>query len=711
LYNKVRNHLTKKPYSTEKFKLNFENSTLLDGWDVNKEEANTSILFEKGGLYFLGIMNKQHNKVFRKTPKSNSSEAYRKVNYKLLPGASKMLPKVFFSAKNIAHYNPSDEILEIRNKGSHTKNGKPQEGYSKKDFSVEDCRKMIDFFKTSIDNHPEWKEFGFKFSPTQTYESIDGFYREVEAQGYNLTYTTIHFEFIDSLVNEGKLYLFQIYNKDFSPNSTGTPNLHTLYWKALFDEQNLKDVIFKLNGQAEIFYRKQSIQDKKKIVHKANEAIVNKNPLNQKTQSTFNYDIIKDKRFTVDKFQFHVPITINFKAQGTSNVNAAVNEYLQQHPNTYVIGLDRGERHLLYFSLINPKGEIEKQISLNEIVNQHNGNTYKTDYHKLLDKKEGDRLEARKDWGTIENIKELKEGYLSQVVHKIAELVVEYKAVVVMEDLNSGFKNSRIKVEKQVYQKFEKMLIDKFNFLAFKNPKEGQPGIYNAWQIANKFESFSKMGKQNGFIFYVPAWNTSKIDPVTGFVDFLKPKFESVEKSQKFLEKFDSIRFNKEKECFEFAFDYKKFTEKADGTQTKWSVIADNQVRYRWNKSLNQNKGSQEKILAAQTLEDLFGKNQIAYGSGENILNHITQQNSKDFFVELIRILQTVLALRHNNGLKDNNEEDKATAQQPNNADANGAYHIAKKGLWVLQQIKEAKDLKKVKTSISNKEWLNFVQA
>ena len=36
LYSKVRNYLTRKPYKTEKYKLNFENSTLLAGWDVNR---------------------------------------------------------------------------------------------------------------------------------------------------------------------------------------------------------------------------------------------------------------------------------------------------------------------------------------------------------------------------------------------------------------------------------------------------------------------------------------------------------------------------------------------------------------------------------------------------------------------------------------------------------------------------------------------------
>lgn len=37
-YNKARNYATKKPYSVEKFKLNFQMPTLASGWDVNKEK-------------------------------------------------------------------------------------------------------------------------------------------------------------------------------------------------------------------------------------------------------------------------------------------------------------------------------------------------------------------------------------------------------------------------------------------------------------------------------------------------------------------------------------------------------------------------------------------------------------------------------------------------------------------------------------------------
>ena len=46
----------------------------------------------------------------------------------------------------------------------------------------------------------------------------------------------------------------------------------------------------------------------------------------------------------------------------------------------------------------------------------------------------------------------------------------------------------------------------------------------------------------------------------------------------------------------------------------------------------------------------------------------------------------------------------------PKNADANGAYNIARKGLMLVKQIKAATDLANFKYDISNKVWLNFAQ-
>lgn len=730
LYNQTRNYLTQKPYSLEKFKLNFENSTLLDGWDRNKEPSNTSILLRKNGYYYLGIMNKKHNKVFEKLPKtSETTDSYEKIVYKLLPGANKMLPKVFLSTKGKATFQPSQELLDNYTSETHKKGD---------DFNLDHCHKLIDYFKDSINKHSDWKNFDFNFSDTATYEDISGFYREVESQGYRITFDLVSEQYIDTLVNEGKLYLFQIYNKDFSPHSKGTPNMHTMYWKALFSGENLANVVYKLNGQAEIFYRKKSITADKTIRHPAYQPIYNKNIDNDKKQSTFAYDLIKDKRFTMDKFQFHVPITLNFKAHGRDDINLEVKEYLKTKQHTHVIGIDRGERHLLYISVVNPQGEIIKQFSLNEIINEYKGNTYKVDYHNLLNQKEKGRLGARENWAIVENIKELKEGYLSQVIHKICQLVIEYQAIIVMEDLNSGFKNSRIKVEKQVYQKFEKMLIDKLQYLAFKNPQENQPDIYHALQLASKFESFQKLGTQSGFIFYVPAWNTSKIDPATGFVDLLKPKYETVVKAQEFISKFDEIKYNQSKDWFEFSFDYAKFTEKAAGTRLNWTVCTTNIPRYSWNRQLNNGKGEQQLFEITKCLKVLFDNYKINYQSSENLVEQIATQSEKDFYVCLLKYLSITLNLRHNNGKTGADEEDYIASpvadktgvffdsrfevskgkdekgnwisKLPVDADANGAYHIAKKGLWVLQQLRKTDDLRKVKLAITNKEWLEFTQ-
>jgi len=717
IYNKVRNYLTQKPYSIEKIKLNFENSTLLDGWDVNKEADNSCVILKKHGLYYLGIMDKKSNRIFeRDVPECKNLEtAYKKVNYKLLPGANKMLPKVFLSKKGVDTYHPSLEILENYQKETHKKGDT---------FDIVQMRILIDYFKESISIHPDWKEFGHKFSNTENYDDLSGFYREVEQQGYKVSFKNIDASYIDNLVDEGKLYLFQIYNKDFSTYSKGTPNMHTLYWKMLFDEENLADTVYKLNGQAEVFFRKSSVKPKNTVIHKAGEILKSKNELDPKKKSIFKYDIIKDRRFTVDKFQFHVPITMNFKATGNENINQDVNRFLQNNSDVKIIGLDRGERHLIYLTLINQKGEILKQESLNIISNKKQ----KVNYKELLQKKEGDRTQARKDWNTIENIKELKEGYLSQVVHQIVTMMVEENAVVIMEDLNQGFMRGRQKVERQVYQKFEKMLIDKLNYLVSKTKEPSEPlGLLKALQLTGKFENFKNMGKQSGFLFYVPAWNTSKIDPATGFVDFLKPKYENIENAKAFFKNFEAIRFNSDKDYFEFQFDYNDFTTKVEGTRTKWTVCTHGKERYAWNRKLNMGKGDVEAIDATQALQLLFGEANIAYAAGTDLIADITDQNSADFFKKLIRLLAITLSLRHSNGKSGTEEKDfilspvmdgdsiffnsiEANEKLPQNADANGAYHIALKGLWALGQINKAGDLKKVRLAISNKEWLQFVQ-
>lgn len=716
LYNKVRDYLSQKPFSTEKYKLNFGNPTLLNGWDLNKEKDNFGVILQKDGCYYLALLDKAHKKVFDNAPNTGKN-VYQKMIYKLLPGPNKMLPRVFFAKSNLDYYNPSAELLDKYAQGTHKKGD---------NFNLKDCHALIDFFKAGINKHPEWQNFGFKFSPTSSYRDLSDFYREVEPQGYQVKFVDINADYIDELVEQGQLYLFQIYNKDFSPKAHGKPNLHTLYFKALFSEDNLADPIYKLNGEAQIFYRKASLDMNETTIHRAGEVLENKNPDNPKKRQ-FVYDIIKDKRYTQDKFMLHVPITMNFGVQGMTikEFNKKVNQSIQQYDEVNVIGIDRGERHLLYLTVINSKGEILEQRSLNDITTASaNGTQMTTPYHKILDKREIERLNARVGWGEIETIKELKSGYLSHVVHQISQLMLKYNAIVVLEDLNFGFKRGRFKVEKQIYQNFENALIKKLNHLVLKDKADDEIGSYkNALQLTNNFTDLKSIGKQTGFLFYVPAWNTSKIDPETGFVDLLKPRYENIAQSQAFFGKFDKICYNADKGYFEFHIDYAKFTDKAKNSRQKWTICSHGDKRYVYDKTANQSKGATKGINVNDELKSLFARYHINEKQ-PNLVMDICQNNDKEFHKSLMYLLKTLLALRYSNASSDEdfilspvaNDEgvffNSALADdtQPQNADANGAYHIALKGLWLLNELKNSDDLNKVKLAIDNQTWLNFAQ-
>ena len=717
LYNKVRNYVTGKPYSTEKVKLNFGKPTLLNGWDKNKERDNLGIIMMKDGYYYLGIMNRNSTKCIDEAPIAESKDVYQKMNYKLLPGPNKMLPKVFFSKSRIEEFAPSPEIVECYKKGTHKKG---------ENFNLDDCHRLIDFFKASIEKHEDWSQFGFHFSDTDKYLDISEFYREISQQGYKINYTDIDASYIDKLTSEGSLYLFQIYSKDFSHYSKGTPNLHTLYWTTLFSEKNLADVVYKLNGEAEVFFRKASIRQEDIIVHPAGREVVNKDPLNEKKTSLFKYDIIKDRRYTCDKFVFHVPITMNFKVEEERYINQRVNCAIHDAKDLHIIGIDRGERNLLYISVIDLNGNIIEQMSLNEILSyDKDRKIHRRDYHQMLTTREKENVAARQNWTTINTIKELKEGYLSQVVHVITDLMIKYNAIVALEDLNFGFKRGRQKFERQVYQKFEKMLIDKLNYYVDKqkHPEENG-GLLHAYQLTGKFNSFQTLGKQSGFLYYVPAWNTSKIDPTTGFTNLFYTRYESIEKTKTFIRNMDKIFYDKETNTYALTFDYNRFTYKAEGTRTKWTLYTyGRRIDHFRNKEKN-SEWDVKQIDIAQAFSDLLTEYGIS-SNGSDIREKMLNVESADFFRRFMKIMSLLVQMR--------NSDEKAGIDEiispvmnskgafyttgcgdniPTDADANGAYNIAKKGLWLVKRIKETPkdEMRNVKLAMTNKEWLSFAQ-
>lgn len=742
LYNKVRNYLTRKPSDVKKFKLNFESPSLADGWDQNKERANKAILLFKDGLSYLGIMNAQNMPdINQQWPKDDNH--YSKMVYKLIPGPNKMLPKVFFSKKGLDTFNPSRHILRIKEEETFKK-GSPN-------FKLADLHDLIDFYKDAINRHPDWSKFNFQFADTKAYEDIAGFYRDIANQAYKITFSDIPVWQINEWIDSGQLYLFQLYNKDYAEGAHGRKNLHTLYWENLFTDENLGNLVLKLNGQAELFCRPQSI--KKPVSHKMGSKMLNrrdksgmpipesiyrslyqfyngkkkeseltaveKQYMDQVIVKDVTHEIIKDRRYTKQEYFFHVPITFNANAEGNEYINENVLSYLKDNPDVNIIGIDRGERHLIYLTLINQRGEILKQKTFN-VVNSYN-------YQAKLEQREKERDEARKSWDSVGKIKDLKEGFLSAVIHEISKMMIENNAIVVLEDLNFGFKRGRFKVERQVYQKFEKMLIDKLNYLSFKDREPGEEGgILRGYQMAQKFISFQRLGKQSGFLFYIPAAYTSKIDPVTGFVNhFNFNDITNAEKRKDFLMKMERIEMRNGN--IEFEFDYRKFKTFQTDYQNIWTVSTyGKRIVIRID-----DKGYKQMVDYEPTKDIInsFKNKGIRLSEGSDLKALITDIEANvanaSFFNTLLYAFQKTLQMRNSNAVTEEDfilspvardghqfcstdEANKGKDAQGNwlsklpvDADANGAYHIALKGLYLLRNPETKK--------IENEKWLQFM--
>lgn len=115
LYNMVRNYVTQKAYSEEKFKLNFSTPQLLSGWDQNKEKDYLGILLRKEGLYYLGIMDKKSKKSFD-DELPHDGECYEKMDYKFFKDLTKMIPKCSTQINAVKnHFKTSDKDYVLFN--------------------------------------------------------------------------------------------------------------------------------------------------------------------------------------------------------------------------------------------------------------------------------------------------------------------------------------------------------------------------------------------------------------------------------------------------------------------------------------------------------------------------------------------------------------------------------------------------------------------
>jgi hypothetical protein len=556
-YDALRNELTKKPDSKDKIKIQFDESSFLGGWDKSMEETKLGVVLRNNNKYFLAIINKEKNRKVFTDPRmyeTTTSDDWEKMVYKCLGDVKRQIPRVAFSKKFLQTVNiPHDDMEEIKKIKKEYEKFQEQKGKDKdmwdQTFDKIKEQKLIAYYQHVLTVHEKnyAKEYGLIFKKPEEYKGVGDFNNHMTSQMYRMCFVPISHNVILEKERNGEVYLFEIHNKDWNlkdgkEKKAVGKNLHTRYFEALFSSNGNKNL--KLNGDAEMFYRNERLGLKPKKDNKGK-------------------DVLDGKRYAKSKWLLHLPITINWMMQNVKQkkYNSIVNECIvSKNDQVNIIGIDRGEKHLAYYMVTDQKENILDGASLNTI----NG----VPYAELLHTRMKERLEDRKSWKPARQIKDLKEGYVGAVVYKLACLAIEHNAIIVMEDLSFRFKQVRGGVEKSVYQQIEKRLIEKFGYLVFKDRDITKPGgVLHGFQLSAPFESFEKMGKQTGIIFYTNASYTSACDPLTGF---RKHVYIQSGKIRETFEKFESIAWDEKESSFCFVYDATKFAfEKKGKKQSK----------------------------------------------------------------------------------------------------------------------------------------------
>ena len=616
IYNKTRNFVTKKLCDNKKIKLTFECVSLLNGWDVSKEYINNAFLFQdiNDNKYYLGILNSN-----KKKPHFSIQDNSKFIKFcmKHIPTPNKNLPHIVFCKKGIETFKPSDELIDKYKKGLYKKGP---------NFDINFCHELIDFFKYCIKNYENYNVFNFKFKNTDDYNDISEFYNDVAEYGYNISYNGISKQEVFNAVEKEELFLFEIYNRHLA-NRTHSKNVHTEIFKSIFDKDN--NYIQLCGGPAaEIFYRP-ALKDKI-ITHKKGTYIINKNTKSGLSIdkdiyfSIYNYlnnnkplsydaktlldsgeiiykkadrDLIKDNHFTEESFTFHCPFNINFKANNISvdQFNEKVINVIQNE-DVNILSINRGEHNLISAILMDKKGNILLRKNFNILNNQKNIINYKDKLYK----KEIERQKSRMDWQEIDNISNLKEGYLSLVINEIINLMIENNAILVMEQLSTEFIYNRAMIERNIYQKFQTNILKKLSCLIFKNiDKNENGGLYHPYQLVPDIKKFNNNSIQFGWVFFINPAYISKICPEEAYVNvFNYSNINNYNDRISFLLKFKSIKKLANGSGYEFIFNRENFNNLFNGED---SFICNN-TWHVWN---NKDKKIED-INITETLDKAF---------------------------------------------------------------------------------------------------------
>lgn len=767
-YDLIRSYLTKKPQDDVKentLRLNFGKGTLLNGFpdSITDESDNGTqyggYLFRKKNKisgeyeYYLGIS--ENAKLFRCHNKYlirdvDKSEYQRLDYYQIKSNSQSLYPHNYEKLKeriqkNVEQLTNSykdkykEEYQNINKKG---KDGKitPSELYKRliksenfkyvlEDDSlcqlannviaeIQKCcaaNKKLDSINQINDNE---------------YYNLEGLSKIIEDIQDACKYKSFSFFNVSQTEfdeHNGKdLFLFRISNKDLSYSKTYSEgkrkqkenqkeNLHTLFFRALMHEDGFGDTVD--IGKGQIFFRKSAFA--------YDEETLNKGHHYNLLKDKFSYPIISKRRFSENKYILHLSVLLNYQASGKVNVNSEINEMFGQREDLQFVGIDRGEKHLIYSCIVDK--------DCNIVDCKHYDNINGTDYVKKLDERANERVDAKKNWQEQEKIKDLKNGYISHVVHRLVNATIKDKdgninprAYIVLEDLSMKFTQGRQKIEKQTYRTLETALASKMNFIVDKDAKPGELGsVSNALQLTPLIKTYADLEnkKQFGVMLYTRANYTSVTDPATGWRKTIYIRNgRDEELREQILKKFSDIGYDGKDYYFEY-------TEQNAGKTWRMYSSKDgvSLQRYQYKRIEGKdNLWKYELINLNEILDALFAEFDMSVSlrkqldAGKKLKKYCDNKTAWQSLVYAINMIQQI----RNNGEKDSIDDNFLlspvrnengvhfdTRNHVNNgslkaivdADANGAYNIARKGVIMQAHINIGKN--KANLFVSDEEW------
>ena len=168
-----------------------------------------------------------------------------------------------------------------------------------------------------------------------------------------------------------------------------------------------------------------------------------------------------------------------------------------------------------------------------------------------------------------------------------------------------------------------------------------------------------------------------------------------------FFSKFDAITYNQKMDKFTFKFNYKKFKKNKEDFQNIWTVYSLNEA---WQNIKNKQTGNFEatQFKPTEDIKEILTKYDIALSDNFDLLevlkNTEVNNSNASLFKTIFYAFKLSVALRHRHDKVDEiispvmNKSGQFFRSNPErkdfpiDADANGAYHIALKGLYRLQK-------------------------